>query len=171
MITLIIYQIRTKSILWKNILFYFMVLIKNYPKKAVHVFLIKNAILFPFLSVPAPIFLFKFLKNYFEIKFKILILQKKRKSIRIYHQSRRSSVVQTQTSEREISGSIQTSYRSICQWFGRNLACHHTNVLGLCWCLVSRSRVYDILSTMDRSQGRILTTSMYFSTSILSLSF
>ena len=40
--------------------------------------------------------------------------------------------------------------------FGRNLALHHTNVLALCWCLVSSSRVYCILSTMNLPQGRTL---------------
>ena len=53
---MIIYLIRTKSILCKKILFYFTVLIKNDPKPAFNAFLIKNTVHFPFLSVPAPIF-------------------------------------------------------------------------------------------------------------------
>ena len=35
--------------------------------------------------------------------------------------------------------------------FGRNLAPHHTNVLALCWCLVSSSRVYG--HYMQQHQG------------------
>ena len=37
-------------------------------------------------------------------------------------------------------------YLSYC--FRRNQAPHYTNVLALCWCLVSNSRVYCILSTI-----------------------
>ena len=37
--------------------------------------------------------------------------------------------------------------------FGRVLESHHTNELALCWCLVSSSRVYCLLSSMNLPQG------------------
>ena len=41
-------------------------------------------------------------------------------------------------------------------WFGWNLAPHHAQIIVLCWCLVSSSLVYCILSTKKNTKKYIV---------------